>query len=557
MSEKQHKRKKENSFILQGAILSVSMVLTKIIGVAYRIPLTNILGDEGMGFYGYAFEVYAIALLLSSMSLPLAVSKLMSMRIARRQRRNAFRVFACALVFAVVIGLIMGLLIFFGAEPLAAGLMESPLSAYPLRVLAPCLFIVSIMGVIRGYFQGLGNMIPTAISNIIEQLVNAVVSIVGAIGLIKIGTGIAKKNGDSQIAAAYGAAGGTLGTVIGALAGLGFLLFVMYAYRKHIYRQVRMDQTKSVESVSRIFKILLLTMAPVIMSTGIYNINQVLDQTIFCRAMAAQGFTSKEYMALLGIYTGKYNTLINVPLAIAGALGSSVIPSLTTAVTKGDRELTHQKINMSIRFGMIIAIPCCVGFIVLASPILQFLYNDGRTQPAVLLMLGSVTVILYSLSTITNAILQGINKLSSPVKNGLISLVLHLISLVIMLVVMKWSIYSIVAANIVFSLCMCVLNARDIAKANGYVQEKDKTFFKPITASVIMGVVTYGGYLALDVLIGGKIATILAIFIAMVTYAVSILKLGGLSEEELLGMPKGNQIVYICKKFHLISKHVF
>ena len=108
-----------------------------------------------------------------------------------------------------------------------------------------------------------------------------------------------------------------------------------------------------------------------------------------------------------------------------------------------------------------------------------------------------------------------------------------------------------------FSLCMCVLNARDIAKANGYVQEKDKTFFKPITASVIMGVVTYGGYLALDVLIGGKIATILAIFIAMVTYAVSILKLGGLSEEELLGMPKGNQIVYICKKFHLISKHVF
>ena len=173
------KKRKKDDFLMQGMILAIAMVMTKVIGALYRIPLTNILGDEGNGFYGYAFEVYAFALMLSSLSLPTAVSKLVSARMAMRQRRNAFRVFLGSLVFSVIVGVLASLVVFFGADIIAANLMKSPLSAYALRVLAVGLFVVALLGVLRGYFQGLGTMMPTAVSQIIEQVVNAVVSIAG------------------------------------------------------------------------------------------------------------------------------------------------------------------------------------------------------------------------------------------------------------------------------------------------------------------------------------------------------------------------------------------
>ena len=324
MSEIQGRKRKQkkDDFLMQGMILAVAMVLTKVIGVVYRIPLTNILGDEGNGFYGYAFEVYAMTLILSSLSIPTAVSKLVAARVAMRQRRNAFRVFVCAFVFSAAVGLAVTLLIFFGADAISLHMMKSPLSAYALKVLSVGLVVVAVLGVLRGYFQGLGTMLPTAVSQIIEQIINAVVSIVGASILFGIGTDAALKNGEELLAPAYGAAGGTLGTVAGALFALFFLGFSFLIYRPVIYRQIRMDHIRKRESYGRILKILLLTVAPVIFSTAIYNINQILDLTIFNSIMSAQGYTEKEYMAMQGIFTGKYNTLISVPLAMANGLAA-------------------------------------------------------------------------------------------------------------------------------------------------------------------------------------------------------------------------------------------
>ena len=231
------KKRKKDDFLMQGMILAIAMVMTKVIGALYRIPLTNILGDEGNGFYGYAFEVYAFALMLSSLSLPTAVSKLVSARMAMRQRRNAFRVFLGSLVFSVIVGVLASLIVFFGADMIAANLMKSPLSAYALRVLAVGLFVVALLGVLRGYFQGLGTMMPTAVSQIIEQVVNAVVSIAGASVLFKIGIAAGEKRNEELLGPAYGAAGGTLGTVAGAVFALLFLLFSFFIYRKVIRRQ--------------------------------------------------------------------------------------------------------------------------------------------------------------------------------------------------------------------------------------------------------------------------------------------------------------------------------
>lgn len=557
MSEKQPQKTKEKNddFLMQGMILAIAMVMTKVIGVLYRIPLTNILGDAGNGFYGYAYEVYAMALMLSSFSLPTAVSKLVSERMAKRQRRNAFRVFICSMVFSVIVGIAIALLIFFGADFISVHIMESPLSAYALKVLASGLFIVAVLGVLRGYFQGLGTMIPTAVSQIIEQVVNAVVSIAGASVLFKMGTKAGEKAGEELLGPAYGAAGGTLGTVGGALFALLFLLFVFYAYHGILKKQLQKDKSRHRESYRRILKILLITIAPVIFSTAIYNINQILDLTIFNKIMVMQGYTEKEYMALQGIYTGKYNTLINVPLAMANGLAASVISSLAAAVAAGKKGQIHGKIEQTIRLTMLIAIPCFAGFVVLASPIMVFIYGDASFTPAALLAAGAVTVILYCLSTVTNSILQGLDQMAAPARNAGISLVIHLAALFLMLGVFKWNIFALVGSNIVFSICMCILNMRDIYNTCGYRQEIKKTFLLPLAAAGIMGVAAFGVYHLFDKLIGGRfIPVIIAIMIAVVVYVVGILKFGVLTEEEILMLPMGGRLLGLAKKFHLLTR---
>lgn len=556
MSETQTKRRTKSrgdDYIVQGSILAAAAVITKLIGVVYRIPLTNLLGDEGNGFYGYAYQVYAFALMISSLSLPTAVSKIVSMRVSVGQRRNAFRAFICSLLFAVIVGFVIAVAVFFGAGAISEHIMKAPLSVYALKVLAPGLFIVAVMAVLRGYFQGLGTMMPTAVSQVIEQIINAVVSIVGASVLFGAGTRAGKKAGEELLGPAYGAAGGTLGTVMGALAGLMFLLFVLWLFRGGIRRQLKRDRSKEKEAYSHILKVLVLTAVPVIFSTAIYNINQIIDLTVFNHIMSWQGFSEQEYMALQGIYTGKYDPLINVPLSIPSAVSASIVPTLTAAVMNRQRRKVHNQIDQTLRIATIITVPSAVGIAVLASPLMVLLYNDDSATPANLLIIGAVVIVLYGWSSITNSVLHGLNYMSSPAKNAAAALVIHLIAFVVMLVVFRMNVYALVGSNIVFALIMCILNQLKIKKVCGYRINIRHMFLKPFIAAGIMGVSAYIVWFALDTLIGGRvIPTVTAICAAIVVYAVVILKSGGLSEDDILSLPMGGKLLHYIRKFRLL-----
>ena len=559
MAEERQKRRtapaQNDDFIAQGAILAAATVLTKVIGVVYRIPLANILGDTGNGFYGYAYQIYAMALMVSSLSLPTAVSKLVSAKMAVGQKRNALRVFACSMIFAVVVGLLVTAVVFFGADAISVHAMRSPLSVYALKMLAPGLFIVAIMAVIRGYFQGLGSMMPTAVSQIIEQLIRAVISIAGAAIFVDMGTKAGEKAGEELLGPAYGAAGATLGTVLGALIALAFLGFVLWTYRGKMRRQYRTDRSHKLESYQHILKVLVFTALPILFSTAIYNINQILDLTIFNHIMEAQGFTEDEYMALQGIYSGKYDTLVNVPLSIPTALCASVVPSLTAAVATRSKKLVHAKIDQTLRLNMVITIPCEVGFLVLASPLMVLLYNDASATPAYLLMIGSVVVVLYSWASILNSILHGLNYISSPAKNAGIALVVHLIAFVIMMTVFKMNVYALAAGNIVFSLCMCWLDQRKVHKVCGFRINIMDTFIKPLIASAVMGVIAYLVWFGLDKLTGGRwIPICVALAVAVVVYVVVVLKIGTLSEDDITALPMGVRLLRYCKKLHLLPQ---
>ena len=553
-SRKTRMRSAQNDdFIAQGAILAVATVLTKVIGVIYRIPLANILGDAGNGFYGYAYQIYAMALMVSSLSLPTAVSKLVSARLAAGQKRNSVRVFRCSMVFAVVVGTVITAAVFFGADAISVYAMKSPLSVYALKMLAPGLFLVAVMAVIRGYFQGLGSMMPTAVSQIIEQLIRAVISIAGAGIFVDMGTRAGEKAGEELLGPAYGAAGATLGTVLGALIALVFLFFVVWAYRGKMNRQYRTDRSGKEDSYRHILKVLVLTAVPILFSTAIYNINQILDLTIFNHIMDAQGYVEEEYMALQGIYSGKYDTLVNVPLSIPWALCSSVVPSLTAAVATRSRKLVHEKIDQTLRLTMVITIPCGVGFLVLASPLMVLLYNDASKTPAYLLMLGSVVVVLYAWSSISNSILHGLNHISSPAKNACIALAVHLIAFVLMMTAFKMNVYALAAGNIVFAACMCWLNQRKVHKVCGFRMNIMDTFVKPLIASAVMGAAAYGVYFGLDHLIGGRwIPIIIAIIIAMLVYVAVVLKIGTLSDADIEALPMGARLLRLCRKLRLM-----
>ena len=553
MSSGNHKKK--SNYIVQGGILAAASILVRIIGMVYRIPVTRILGPVGNSYYSAAYEVYSMVLLISSFSLPLAVSKLVSARMAAGQAKAAYKIFKCTLLFALVSGGIGALLIFFGAGFFSDVLVNTPESKLALQVLAPTILVVAIMGCLRGYFQGLGTMVPTAVSQIVEQVINAAVSIGAAWALFHYGQKLDTLLGTETAAYAYGAAGSTLGTGLGALSGLILLVLLILAYRRFMKRKMASDRSRSEESTAGIYYMLFLTIMPVILSTAVYNLSGIIDQGIFKHLMVFKNYESMKIDELWGIYSGEYKLLTNVPIAVASAMASSTIPVLTRARVAKDRREMRKKTENAIRFVMVICIPCAVGLSVLAEPILQLLFGakDHLQLSALLLQTGSISVTLYGMSTLTNGILQGMDKMRLPVIHAAVSLVLHVVLLIFMVMVPNMNIHAVVWANIFFAFLMCVLNSRSIAKYMRYRQEVVRTFLIPAAASAIMGVAAFAVHKGIMmVLKSNAVATLAACVAAVIVYAVVLLLLKGLSEEELSGFPKGRTLVSVAKKLHLM-----
>ena len=552
-SRRKTKGKRESNFVVQGSILAVAGIIVRLIGILYRVPMTNIIGDEGMGYYSTAFNVYNIMLILSSYSLPLAVSKMVSARMAKGQYRNAVRVLKAALVYATVVGGIACFITWNFADFFATTAFNTPFCVYALKTLAPTIWIMAYLGVLRGFFQGHGTMIPTAISQIFEQVINAVISVVAAGVLFKIGLDSNRVYNTTGYPQAFGAAGGTIGTGAGALAALLFMLLLFSIYWPVVKRRKRRDRSRRTDSYGDISVTFLFTVVPVIISSAVYNINAVVDNSIMAYGMEALG-RGKEFLSLWGIYNNKYMLLVHVPLAMANSLSSSLIPSLSGAVARKEKGAVIAKTSLAIRFAMLIAIPSAVGLTVLSAPINNLLFKSGDNTEAIrMLITGSAAVIFLSMSTVTNAILQGINHMNVPVRNAFISLILHIGVLYLMLMVFKMGIYSMVFANIAFAVFMCILNAIAIRRYLNYRQEIVNTFLLPAVASAFMGAAAFGVYKGVTLIIKSNLlGTIFAVLAAIAVYGVLLIKLRCIDEEELYSMPGGTKVIRLSRKLHLM-----
>ena len=525
---KRNSGRKTDKLLLQGSILAAAGIITKLIGFIYRIPMANILGNQGNGIYSVAFGIYNIALTLSSYSLPLAVSKLVSKRLAEGRYKNAHRVFFMALIFAVIAGSIACGLLWFGADFLEHLYHRKGLSL-PLKVLAPTTLVVAVLGVYRGFMQGHGNMMPTAISQVLEQIVNAVISIIAAMLLVKAYM-------QSPFVAAYGAAGGTIGTMCGASAALIFFIILYTRLKPMLIRREQHD-IYGREADSDIMKMLILTILPVILSQTIYHIAKKIPDYIVG--------------SLQGVFNTQYNQLINLPVAVATAMAVSTVPGIVRSKVKGNGGDLYRRISLVLKFNMAIAIPSFVGLTLLGEPIVGILFprlSEYQALSGMLLMTGSSAVVFYALSTITTAILQGCDYMRVPVYHSAISLAIHIVIVYIMLKYTEFGVYALIVGNITFPMLVSVLNCLSLKRLLGFKWETDSIIMPQLKCSVIMGAAATVSYSLLYLILHSNLVALLVSFIISVSvYGYTLLSSGCFTKAEMLEIPMGTRFMKFVK----------
>ena len=540
--------KKKSTFVFQAGILAAAGMLVKVIGLIYRSPLLSIIGIEGSGYYNAAINIYTIILLISSYSIPSAISKVIAQRLAFKEYRNAQRVFVCALLYVLVVGGAASVLTFVGA-PFLVGKNQNAVVA--LRVLSPTIFFSGFLGVLRGFFQAHGSMVHTSISQVIEQILNAAVSILAAKLLIGF-----VRDGDATTRAIYGSAGSALGTGAGVLIGLLFM-FGMYRLNSGIIkRRVERDRTWHEESYKDIFKVIFTIVTPFILSTFIYNCTTAVNMNVYLYVMDYKKIDAILASNQYGIFSGLAVAVVNIPIAIASSMSSAIIPGVSASFVKGTVVQTRKQVTRAIQMTMLIAIPASVGIAVLPRPIMHFIFpqRESLDMASALLEALAVTIVLYSLSTLTNAILQGIGKVNTPVIHAAAALVIQLAALFALLLYTDLGLYALAAANAVYSLVMCILNHFSVRKHLEYRMDVVKLFLKPLFAAVIMGAVVFGVYHGLILLIPvSRVVLLLAIGIGVCVYGAVLLLVGGVSREELQAFPRGYTLVHIAEKLHLLS----
>ncbi len=555
-SQSQGRNNKKDGFIMQAGILAAASIICRMIGLLYRGPLTGIIGDEGNGYYSTAYNIYTIVLLVSSYSIPSAIAKVLAQRLALKEYRNAQRIFKCALVYVMVVGGAASLVLFLWAPSFVMG------NSIPvLRVFAPTIFFYGLLGVLRGYFQAHRTMMQTSVSQILEQILNAAVSLGAAYGLIQVAV---KAGGDASSQAMYGAIGSALGTGSGVVVALLFMAVIYLMSRKVIKRRIDYDRTETEESYFDIFKLMMAVVTPFILSTCIYNLTTSLNQTIYLKMMVK--FKEMDEIAAttqLGIFSTKAVTISNIPIALASAMSSAIVPTIASTYAQGSIKQTKKKVAYSIKVTMLISIPAAVGIGVLARPVMMVLFPqlDSLELASRLLMGLAATVVFYGLSTLTNAVLQGIGKVNTPVFNAAAAICVQTAVLVSVLYYTDFGIYGVMVSTVLYSFLMCVLNNVFMRKYLGYKQEIDRTFARPLFSAVIMGAVAYGIYEGMSYLLRlfmdsayliNLIAFTVAVLIGALLYFVLVIKIKAVKEADLKGLPKGRAIVKMAKKARLL-----
>lgn len=528
---------KGNSFIKQALILAMAGLLVRFIGFLYRLPLTNLIGDEGNGIYSLGFIIYNFLFILSAAGLPSTISKMVSERRARGEYVAANNVFRVSMKMAIVSGLVGASFMWFFAENIA-NMMNSPRSHYAILTLAPTVFIVAIMSVLRGYFQGMNNTVPTAISQVAEQVFNAIFSVWLAYIFV-------------TQSLEMGVAGGTAGTGVGAVVGLIVMASIYFLARPRIRKQLKKDKTKNTESQKKIASELLRTAIPMVAGTAIFSISGLIDAAMVLDILSAEDSVFDQYQAdaLYGMLAGKYVLITTLPVAVATSLAVAIIPSIAASHVSGDEDAVKNKVNLGLRVIMMFSIPAAVGIGVLADPILLMLF-PAHPEGGLLLQVGAASVVVLAMTQIATGMLQGINLIWVPVIAAFFG---ALVKIPLNLLLIPIPEINVIGAVISTTVCYIVAAAINLTVLSIKTKTKPDlmgVFIKPTISAVMMGAACYGIFSALYMFSeNNTLSTIVSIFLSAIVYFIFMLLLNGIDRSDIEMLPFGKKISAMIDNF--------
>lgn len=512
----------DNKKFLKGTlILTASSIVVKVIGSLNWIILSRVLGGEGIGLYQMGFPIYLMAITVSSAGIPVAISIITAEKLANKDYRGAKRVFSVSLRLLLVSGLIFSSALFFGAGWLIDNnFIRDGRAYYSIIALAPAVFFVTFLASFRGYLQGWQIMTPTAVSEIVEQLMRVFTMLIFADLLLPYGL-------------AYAAGGASMGAGVGAFCALLVLMWFYRRLKRKLHAEIAaQDDTAEVEGAWHIIKRMLRLALPVSLSSLMLPIGANLDLLIVPQRLEAAGFSVRTATELFGYLTGMAVPLVNLAAIFTAAMTISLVPSISESRALGNLDAIREKIKIAFRVAMIITCPCFMGLYFLAEKVAALIYNAPGAAAAIQTM--SVGILFLGLHQISTGILQGLGKTSIPVINMILAGVVK--------VVLSWTLTAVPSlgvkgasmATVADFAVAAIINMCFIYKFTGYHLSAGN-LLKPLAASGVMGAVIYGclyfcgGW--------GAWAILVAMIAAVPSYALALIACGGLHQEDMENIP--------------------
>ena len=532
---------RKESFMQGVVTIMFSQIAIKVLGLIYTLYLTNRdgFGDAGNAIYASGYQIYALLLTISSIGVPNAISKLVAERLAIGDNRGANKIFKVALATFGCIGAIGTMLLFFGAHTISYSWLQIPESELTLIALSPAIFFVSISSVFRGYFNGRRSLKTTAIAQTLEQIFKTVLTII----IVEIVAHITSTSTELM------AAGATIATTIATFSSFAYLFIYYRIRRREIGNEIQQSINYKYENVKTIIRRILMVSIPLTLSSIMTSFNKNIDSFTVKRILSTY-MASDTAQTLYGQLAGKVDTLTNLPLAINIAFATALVPAISSAKAKNEKETATKRTSFSLLTSMLIGLPCVIGMIIFAQPILNLLYPNAN-EGALLLQLISISVIFSILDQTINGALQGFGKVIVPAIALGVGCIVKLILNLILLRIPTLNVYgaaigSIACHAVAFTIVFNVLKK--------YVKLDlpfRKFVLKPALATAIMGVCSYTIFLVLNSIIPGNKATIISMLSAVAIYLMSVIALKIYNKEDIYMLPKGQKIYEFLERIKI------
>jgi len=531
------------SFVKGAAILAAAGLVSKFIGAFFRIPMMNIIGSTGMSYYQMAYPIYSFLLIISTAGIPTAISKMVAENIALGNYRDAHRVFMLSVRLMLITGG-TAFIVFALASKLTAKIMGAEEAFYSILAISPSLVIVTLLSSFRGYFQGMQYMTPTALSQIIEQLGKLILGLWFASMYISKGP-------------EYGAAAAVVGVTLSEGAALALVMGMYQRKKREIIHNIRQaPKVRKRLSNRSILSRLILISFPITIGSSIMPLIGVADSLIVVNRLVQIGFDQEQAKSLYGLLTGGANPLINFPAVLTIAMAMSLVPAISESFANKDLRSIVQKTEVGVRLTLLLGLPAAAGMAILARPICALLYprlpETEITVTGNILSILSIGVAFLTLVQTLTAILQGLNKMSIPVRNLAIGAVFKVV--VTFILVGNPAIH-VRGAALGTVFCYGIAAALDLAAVVRYSGMRFRFadfILKPVVAVGIMSLSVYFSYKFLDRVLGGGKATLLAIAAGIIVYAIVLLAVGGIDRDDLELLPGGSRLERVLNRLKLL-----